>query len=111
MFATSPGLKVRKYEFFIFESETVLKFYNLCACIWEFKNDKYQVIQAKIYLYEASDNKMCHSLVAKSQDCAIPDTSMKLSTLVKAGELMIFRHRTTSTNFLCSCARQNSLPL
>ena len=35
---------------------------------------------------------------------------MKLSTLVKVGELKIFRYRTTSTNFLCACARQNSLP-
>ena len=29
------------------------------------------------------------SWAAKSQDCAIPDTSMKLSTLVKVVELMI----------------------
>ena len=36
--------------------------------------------------------------MAKSQDCAIPDTSMKLSTLVKVGGLMIFRYRTTLTN-------------
>ena len=31
---------------------------------------------------------------------------MKLSILVKVGELIIFRYRTTSTNFLCACARQ-----
>ena len=36
---------------------------------------------------------------------------MKLSTLVKIGELKIFRYRTTSTNFLCTCARQNSFPV
>ena len=36
---------------------------------------------------------------------------MKLSTLVKVGELKIFRYRTTSTKFLCACARQNSLPV
>ena len=36
---------------------------------------------------------------------------MKLSTLVKVGELKIFRYRTTSPNFLCACARQNSLPV
>ena len=35
---------------------------------------------------------------------------MKLTTHDKVGELMIFRYRTTSTNFLCACARQNSLP-
>ena len=51
------------------------------------------------------------SKAAKSQDCAIPDISMKLSTLVKVGELMIFRYRTTSTNFLCACTWQNSLPV
>ena len=36
---------------------------------------------------------------------------MKLSTLVKVGELKNFRYRTTSTNFLCACARRNSLPV
>ena len=51
------------------------------------------------------------SKAAKSQDCAIPDTSMKLSTIVKVDGLMIFRYRTTSTNFLCACAKQNSLSL
>ena len=52
-----------------------------------------------------------NSWAAKYQDCAIPDTGMKLTTLVKVGELMIFRYRTTSTNCLCACAGQNSLPL
>ena len=36
---------------------------------------------------------------------------MKLSTLVKVGELNIFRYRTTSTNYLCACARQKLLPV
>ena len=36
---------------------------------------------------------------------------MKLHTLVKVGELKIFRYRTTSTNFLCACARHNSTPV
>ena len=54
---------------------------------------------------------LADSYAAKSQDCAIPDANMKLSTLVKVGELMIFRYRTTLKKFLCACARQNSLPL
>ena len=65
-------------------------------------------------LYEGAQARVKwsgHVYAAKSQDCAIPDTSMKLSRLFKVGELMIFRYRTTSTNFLCACARQNSLPL
>ena len=64
-----------------------------------------------IYKYKFYKIKSDNSQAAKSQDCATPDTSMKLSTLVKVGDLMNFKYKTTSTNFLCACARQNSLPL
>ena len=46
-----------------------------------------------------------YSKAAKSQNCAIPYTSMKLSSFVTVAELKIFCYRTTLANFFCACSR------